>query len=135
MVVTNIWFVTVLCIIGIYSQYMNAYPRSMLRDERFYFDPNTFNPDRFIKIIDNTPQLNPAVLDPRDILFGFGRRWSCCLCFYCKLIRLFDCRICPGRYLAFSLLWTVVASVLATLELKSVGEAIPEMKFISALVG
>ena len=45
--------------------------RSMLRDEEVYPDPNTFNPDRFIK----DGVLNREIRDPRDIVFGFGRRF------------------------------------------------------------
>jgi hypothetical protein len=44
--------------------------RSMLRDEEVYPNPNIFNPDRFIK----DGVLNREIRDPRDIVFGFGRR-------------------------------------------------------------
>ena len=43
---------------------------SMMHDEDMYPDPFTFNPERFLK----DGKLNPAVRDPRNIGFGFGRR-------------------------------------------------------------
>ena len=42
----------------------------MTRDEEVYPDPESFKPERFIK--DGT--LNKNIRDPRDIVFGFGRR-------------------------------------------------------------
>lgn len=44
----------------------------MLHDEALYPDPFTFNPDRFMK----NGKLNPAVMDPAQITFGFGRRYG-----------------------------------------------------------
>jgi hypothetical protein len=44
--------------------------RSMTRDEEVYPDPESFKPERFIK----DGALNKEVRDPRDIVFGFGRR-------------------------------------------------------------
>jgi cytochrome P450 len=45
--------------------------RSMLYNEEVYPSPNVFNPDRFIK----DGVLNQEIQDPRDIVFGFGRRF------------------------------------------------------------
>ena len=42
----------------------------MCYDQTMYPDPETFNPDRFLK----DGNLNPAVRDPETIVFGFGRR-------------------------------------------------------------
>jgi hypothetical protein len=44
--------------------------RSMTRDEEVFPDAESFEPERFIK----EGVLNKEVRDPRDILFGFGRR-------------------------------------------------------------
>jgi len=40
------------------------------RDPRIYPDPETFNPDRFLK----DGKINPLVLNPEDRVFGAGRR-------------------------------------------------------------
>jgi len=40
------------------------------RDPNIYPDPETFNPDRFLK--DGT--INPLVFNPEDRVFGAGRR-------------------------------------------------------------
>ena len=52
--------------------YANSYyvDRSMTRDEEIYPDPESFKPERFIK----SGALNKEIRDPRDIVFGFGRR-------------------------------------------------------------
>lgn len=45
--------------------------RNILHDENMYPDPWIFNPDRF----DNTLDIDNTVnMDPRKIMFGFGRR-------------------------------------------------------------
>ncbi|KAG8904823.1 hypothetical protein FRC00_013729, partial [Tulasnella sp. 408] len=62
------------------------------RDPTIYDDASTFNPDRFIN--------NPNILDPRDFVFGFGRR------------------ACPGSYLAYQMMWTFVVSTLWAFELE-----------------
>jgi cytochrome P450 len=43
----------------------------MLHDDNEYVEPEKFNPDRFL---DKDGQLNPSVLDPARMAFGFGRR-------------------------------------------------------------
>jgi cytochrome P450 len=67
----------------------------MMHDEQSYPDPFSFKPERFIK----SGKINPAIKDPVTIAFGFGRR------------------ICPGRYMAYSSVWLVVASLLATVNI------------------
>lgn len=63
----------------------------ILRDERQYPQPHTFFPERFLK----DGRLDTAVPDPRDAVFGWGRR------------------ICVGRSLADSTIWVLIATVLA----------------------
>lgn len=58
----------------------------MSRNTEYYSNPSTFDPERFLKP-------NPE-LDPREFVFGFGRR------------------ICPGSELAFQAIWILAASVL-----------------------
>lgn len=44
--------------------------RGMLRDPEEYPEPDKFLPERFIQ----DGKINPGVLDPSKIAFGFGRR-------------------------------------------------------------
>lgn len=66
---------------------------SILRDERLYPRASEFNPDRFLEVVE------PEVArrrDPRQYIFGFGRR------------------ICPGIHLVDSTAWLLVVSIIAT---------------------
>ncbi|KAJ6503088.1 cytochrome P450 [Mycena vulgaris] len=74
---------------------------AMLHDESAYPEPHKFKPERFL--LDG--KLNPAVRDPLDIIFGFGRR------------------SCPGRYMGLDLVWVMIASMLAVFNInKPTGE-------------
>ena len=42
----------------------------MLHDPKMYPNPEGFHPDRFMK----HGKLNPEVMDPNVVAFGFGRR-------------------------------------------------------------
>lgn len=44
----------------------------MLHDPEEYPEPEHFKPERFIG---ENGQINPEVLDPRIVAFGFGRRY------------------------------------------------------------
>ncbi|KAJ7146914.1 cytochrome P450 [Mycena epipterygia] len=73
---------------------------AILQDEDIYPDPNSFNPERFLR----DGKLNPDVKDPQAA-FGFGRR------------------ICPARHMATSSVWITVASILAVFDItKAVGD-------------
>jgi len=69
---------------------------AMSRDERIYFEPESFRPERF------SPQDGGSadLPDPRSFIFGFGRR------------------VCPGRLMADDSLWLVMATVLVTLDIE-----------------
>ncbi|KAI5897652.1 cytochrome P450 [Schizophyllum commune H4-8] len=56
-----------------------------------YPDPDSFKPERFLTA---SGALDPTVRNPRDIVFGFGRR------------------VCPGVHLAYTTLWLTVACTL-----------------------
>ena len=43
-------------------------PRSMLRDERAWDNPAEFQPERFLQ------GLKDGQVDPKSLIFGFGRR-------------------------------------------------------------
>ncbi|KAF7345607.1 Cytochrome P450 [Mycena venus] len=74
---------------------------ALMHDEEMYPDPKSFKPERFL--LDG--KLNPDILDPEAVVFGFGRR------------------ICPGRHMAYSSLWLTIASILATFDIdKAVGD-------------
>jgi hypothetical protein len=58
----------------------------MTRDEEVYPDPESFKPERFLK----NGTLNKEIRDPRDIIFGFGRRYVCLRFHSIVLIVLFS---------------------------------------------
>ncbi|KAF8656961.1 hypothetical protein AX16_002316 [Volvariella volvacea WC 439] len=67
----------------------------MAHNEDTYPEPHVFNPERFLK--DGKP--NSEVLNPEDIVFGFGRR------------------ICPGRYFASMTVWMTIACLVALFDI------------------
>ncbi|EJD47037.1 cytochrome P450 [Auricularia subglabra TFB-10046 SS5] len=75
----------------------------ILHDEKLYPDPLAFKPERYSfldagvsKSDAQTQVLNP---DPRNIGYGYGRRE------------------CPGRYVADSSIWLMIASILASFDI------------------
>ncbi|EJD46777.1 cytochrome P450 [Auricularia subglabra TFB-10046 SS5] len=78
----------------------------VMHDETTYPEPETFNPDRWLK----DGRINTAVQDPRIVVFGLGRR------------------ICPGRHFADASVFIIVATVLKCFDIgKHVenGEEVP----------
>ncbi|TFK67985.1 cytochrome P450 [Pluteus cervinus] len=76
-------------------------------------DPDTFRPERYLE--------DPELMDPRTVIFGFGRR------------------ICPGRYFAETSVWSVMANVIATFDIKPAvdekGEPVrPKVEFTTGFV-
>ncbi|KAG8948167.1 hypothetical protein FRC04_009966 [Tulasnella sp. 424] len=70
------------------------------RNTKHYANPSVFDPERYLG---PTPEL-----DPREIIFGFGRRR------------------CPGDELAFRIIWLMAASILWAFRLKRVeGDTTP----------
>lgn len=72
--------------------------RAILHDEKYYPDPFTFIPDRYIK----NGELDPSVLDPGAAAFGYGRR------------------VCPGRFMARDSIWITVACTLSAFNVQPV---------------
>ena len=108
----------------------------MSRDETVYENPEDFYPERF--------ETDPGLLDPRDFVFGAGRRCDCpaSVTFsrpnnesYCLLPR----RVCPGIPLAESVIWTALATLIATTRIskardKNGEEITPSIGYGSELV-
>ncbi|EPS99958.1 hypothetical protein FOMPIDRAFT_1123474 [Fomitopsis schrenkii] len=87
---------------------------AMARDENMYDNPDEFRPERFL-------EANPEIEDPRNIVFGYGRR------------------LCPGRLFADTTLFLAISGIAATLDIRkardSAGNIItPEGTFFSAFV-
>ncbi|EUC61305.1 cytochrome P450 family protein [Rhizoctonia solani AG-3 Rhs1AP] len=67
---------------------------AITRDERIYPDPETFIPERF-----DTSRPGPNPPNPRDFIFGIGRR------------------VCPGNHIADVSVWLAIASLAATMDI------------------
>ncbi|KAH9937862.1 CyP450 monooxygenase [Epithele typhae] len=64
-------------------------------DERYFSDPDVFKPERHLR----DGHLDPDVMDPATIVFGYGRR------------------VCPGQHFAQTSLLIAIATVLHTLDI------------------
>ncbi|KAH6888962.1 cytochrome P450 98A3 [Coprinopsis sp. MPI-PUGE-AT-0042] len=69
---------------------------AIMHDPEVFEDPLEFRPERYLK----DGKMNPDVLDPADVAFGFGRR------------------ICPGRHMGNTIISVVFASLLACFDIK-----------------
>jgi Cytochrome P450 len=67
----------------------------MNQDPEVYSEPQAFDPDRFTENDNDTT----TVPDPKDVVFGFGRR------------------ICPGRQFADTNIWLAAASMVSTVNI------------------
>ncbi|KAI0764993.1 cytochrome P450 [Fomes fomentarius] len=70
---------------------------NMTRNPELFPDPDVFRPERYMHTVD---QETAYRRDPRNVVFGFGRRR------------------CPGSHLIESSMWIVIASFLATFDVK-----------------
>ena len=103
----------------------------MCHDDTYYHSPHDFKPERFLpleaegtvnanaKATRNLNGIRQNAVDPKSMIFGFGRR------------------VCPGEHLADAIIWIAITSILANFDVLPVvdgvsGEAVmPEMKFTS----
>ena len=72
-------------------KFIRCFYREFMRDPETYHDPLEFKPERFLG---ESPEL-----DPHEIVFGFGRR------------------ICPGKQLADSTMFSTIAKSLAVFDI------------------
>ncbi|KAK0479198.1 cytochrome P450 [Armillaria novae-zelandiae] len=78
---------------------------AILRDKNLYPHPEVFDPERFMG------ESQDPVKDPRNYIFGFGRRR------------------CPGADLVESSIWLLLASMIASLDIKKLGEDQVKVKY------
>ncbi|KAJ7639239.1 cytochrome P450 [Roridomyces roridus] len=85
------------------------------RDPKIYSDPEAFRPERFIE----TPT-HAKEMDPREIVFGYGRR------------------VCPGSHLANMTAWLVCAAILTFFDISAPIEdgrpVIPSGEFLDGTI-
>ena len=82
----------------------------MTRDEQVYPDAHKFKPDRFLN--QNGPET-----DPKDFVFGFGRRQASAYFpqrhfFFWLNFR----RVCPGKAFADANVWIAAACIMAAFQ-------------------
>ncbi|KAI8992754.1 cytochrome P450 [Trametes punicea] len=98
MVIPNIWWMT--------------------NDPEIYPEPEKFDPERYVGMSPEEAERT----DPRNVVFGFGRR------------------ICPGQAFAEAGIWLAAANIIATMDLTFAKDAlsgrpiVPEAAFISGFV-
>lgn len=81
--------------VGLETHYLLS-PRAILRDESIYKNAKEFQPDRFVNEKDHEVL---SKMEPRNYVFGFGRRR------------------CPGADLVESSIWLLLVTMCATLEI------------------
>ncbi|KAH8107960.1 cytochrome P450 monooxygenase [Cristinia sonorae] len=76
---------------------------SMSRDESLYPNPEKFDPERYLD--PNIPPSKEELMDPKNIVFGFGRR------------------ACPGKEFADTGIYLMVSHIVATMSIAKATEA------------
>ncbi|KAI5119695.1 hypothetical protein M0805_003580 [Coniferiporia weirii] len=99
----------------------------MMRDERYYSDPEKFYPERFLAKTKSPVNSHVHALntfnanDPSSLVFGFGRR------------------ICPGRFFADAGAWLAIVNILAVFDIlppidpNTGKERLPPIEYITGL--
>jgi Cytochrome P450 len=114
--IANIWFVIIELTGCLLLIVQNPF-RGILHDENAYPEPFKFDPARY---------LGDEVTGVNSPAFGFGRRSVA----YGDLssskgpaVAHLDCRVCPGRDLAYITVWITFAQSIATLEIRKAVDA------------
>ena len=115
-VIANLWLVTdETNRITITLSVLIVIARAFLHNPKIYSDPFAFNPGRFLGP-------NPE-RDPRDFVFGHGRRQTRYIYICYRLSRLITLsRICPGLHLADASIFLSCAMSLAVFNISKVVE-------------
>ena len=84
-----------------------------MHDPKVYPEPDRFLPDRFMR----DGKLDPSVRDPRDFVFGFGRRSVVIRTLFLEILgpprsSTSTGRICPGRHFAEAGLFINISMIL-----------------------
>lgn len=89
--------------------------RQFLHDERYYPDPDKFDPSRYSRSKESG--LNEDDYNPLNVVFGFGRRWALAWLIMTRSIAFWpSIRICPGKHFAEQGLWLTLACILAAFD-------------------
>lgn len=95
--------------------------RNILRDETVFRDPHLFKPERYLEPVDNEMAKRR---DPKNYTFGFGRRVRLVYLLSESLHNMTpSLQVCPGRHLAQSSAWILMASFLATMNISKAVDA------------
>jgi Cytochrome P450 len=109
--IANIWFV-IIKLTGCSLLIVRNLFRGILHDENVYPEPFKFDPARY---------LGGEVAGVNSPAFGFGRRsvaYGDRSGSNGPAVAHLDCRVCPGRDLAYITIWITFAQSIATLEIR-----------------
>lgn len=92
-----------------------CYDRAITRDEQIFPNASEFYPERYLEEVDAATAKRR---DPRNYVFGFGRRYLVSLDSSRIPVLIFETnRRCPGANLVESSVWLLIVSMLATLDI------------------
>jgi Cytochrome P450 len=86
----------------------------MLNDPDVWPEPQSFRPERFLD------KLSPDQFDPKEVVFGFGRRFVLDLFTLRTRVADPDPRQCPGQYLAEATVYGFLMNLIWAFEIRKV---------------